>query len=142
MAMKKISEFVSATPTSEDKILFEHSGSGKSTTLSNLPISAQTQAALDTKVNTANVLTYEEIMSSTDLSGKIASAGALRRIASVFDFHVDGESLSLTILDSCLVVINGAGNNFYYIGIIFAHNALDMLISDGTYDSKGCRELT
>lgn len=30
MAIRKISEFVSAVPTSEDKILFEHNGSGKS----------------------------------------------------------------------------------------------------------------
>ena len=36
MAIKKISEFVSATPTSEDKILFEHKGAGKSATNSNV----------------------------------------------------------------------------------------------------------
>ena len=36
MAIKKISEFVSATPTSEDKILFEHNGAGKSATISDV----------------------------------------------------------------------------------------------------------
>ena len=36
MAIKKISEFVSATPTSEDKILFEHNGAGKSATFSDV----------------------------------------------------------------------------------------------------------
>ena len=36
MAIKKISEFVSATPTSEDKILFEHNKSGKSATISDV----------------------------------------------------------------------------------------------------------
>lgn len=36
MAIKKISEFVAATPTSEDKILFEHNGAGKSATISDV----------------------------------------------------------------------------------------------------------
>ena len=56
MAMKKISEFVSAIPTSADKILFEQNEKGKSTALADLPISTKTQTALDTKVNTSDVL--------------------------------------------------------------------------------------
>ena len=79
MAIKAISQFDAATPTSNDKILFEQNGEGKSTTLANLPISTKTQTALDTKVNTANVLTYEEIMKTTDLSGKVASASAFKK---------------------------------------------------------------
>lgn len=36
MAIKKISEFTSGTPTASDMILFEQSGAGKSTTVKNL----------------------------------------------------------------------------------------------------------
>lgn len=64
MAIKKISEFTSATPTASDMILFEQSGAGKSTKISNA-------------VNTCS-LTLEEIQATTDLTGKIASASALK----------------------------------------------------------------
>ena len=64
--VKKISDFPSVTPTANDKILVENGGTGKSTTIRNA-------------VNTCS-LTYEEIMASTDLSGKIASASALKRV--------------------------------------------------------------
>lgn len=63
MAIKTISQFDAATPTSNDKILFEQNGEGKSTTIGNA-------------VNTCS-LTLEEIQATTDLSGKIASASAL-----------------------------------------------------------------
>lgn len=78
MAIKTISQFDAATPASNDKILFEQNGEGKSATLAELPISTKTQTALDTKVNTANVLTLEEIQASTNLTGKIASADSLK----------------------------------------------------------------
>lgn len=64
MAIKKISEFTSTTPTASDKILIEQSGAGRSTTIGNA-------------VNTCS-LTYEQIQASTDLEGKVASAKALK----------------------------------------------------------------
>lgn len=64
MAIKKISEFVSAAPSSDSKILFEQNEKGKSCTIGDA-------------VNTC-ALTYEEIAASTDLSGKIASASAVK----------------------------------------------------------------
>lgn len=78
MAIKAISQFDAATPTSNDKILFEQNGEGKSTTLASLPISTKAQAALDAKVNTANVLTLEEIQATTNLTGKVASASSVK----------------------------------------------------------------
>ena len=63
MAIKAISQFDAATPTSNDKILFEQNGEGKSATIGNA-------------VNTCS-LTLKEIEAGTDLSGKIASASAL-----------------------------------------------------------------
>ena len=51
MAIKAISQFDAATPTSNDKILFEQNGEGKSTALADLPISTKAQAALNTKVS-------------------------------------------------------------------------------------------
>ena len=82
MAIKTISQFDAATPTSNDKILFEQNGEGKSTTLADLPVSTKTQTALNTKVNTANVLTLEEIQATTDLTGKVADAKSTREINS------------------------------------------------------------
>ena len=78
MAIKTISQFDAATPASNDKILFEQNGEGKSATLADLPVSTKTQTALNTKVNTADVLTIDQIMTSPDLSGKVASAESLK----------------------------------------------------------------
>lgn len=74
MAIKKISEFTSATPTASDKILFEQSGAGKNTTIGNA-------------VNTCS-LSYEEIMASTDLSGKVASASAVKNVRDLLETKV------------------------------------------------------
>ena len=64
--VNKISDFPSVTPTKNDKILIEQGGTGKSTTIGDA-------------VNTCS-LTYEEIMASTDLSGKVASASGLKSL--------------------------------------------------------------
>ena len=69
MAIKKISEFVSGTPASDSKILFEQNGKGKN-------------CSIGEAVNTCS-LSYDEIMDTTYLSGKVASAGALKTIGSV-----------------------------------------------------------
>ena len=72
MAIKKISEFVSGTPASDSKILFEQNGKGKN-------------CSIGEAVNTCS-LSYEEIMATNpvpDLTGKVASAGALKTIGSV-----------------------------------------------------------
>ena len=76
--VKKISDFPSVTPASSDKILIEQGGEGKSATLESLPIPTSVQNKLDTKVNYTDSLSYEEIMATTDLSGKVASASALQ----------------------------------------------------------------
>lgn len=62
MAIKKISEFTAGTPTDDDYILFEQNGAGKSAKFGDFS------------------LTFEEIMASTDLSGKVASASALKKL--------------------------------------------------------------
>ena len=64
--VKKISDFPNVTPTANDKLLIENGGTGKSTTIVNA-------------VNTCS-LTLEEIQASTDLTGKIASASALKKV--------------------------------------------------------------
>ena len=62
MAIKKISQFIGGTPTENDYILFEQNGAGKSAKFSDFSLS------------------YEAIMDSADLSGKVASAGALKTL--------------------------------------------------------------
>ena len=81
--VNKISDFPNAKPNSYDKILIEQGGQGKSTPLSSLPISASVNNSLKTKVNYSDSLSYEEIMATTDLTNKVASAGALKTIESV-----------------------------------------------------------
>ena len=66
MAIKAISQFDAATPTSNDKILFEQNGEGKSTTIGNA-------------VNTCS-LTLEEIQATTNLTGKVASASSVKAL--------------------------------------------------------------
>ena len=69
MAIRKISEFVAGTPTSDSKILFEQNEKGKS-------------CSIGDAVNTCS-LSYEEIMATNpepDLSGKVASAEAVKSI--------------------------------------------------------------
>ena len=67
--VNKISDFPSSTPTSSDKILIEQGGEGKSSTIANA-------------VNTCS-LTYEQIMAFADLTNKVASASALKYIATL-----------------------------------------------------------
>lgn len=122
--VKKISDFPNVTPTANDKILVENGGTGKSTTIKNA-------------VNTCS-LTYEEIMATTDLSGKVASASALKNIASRGFYHNDGESLSVVINSPCLIIIRGDGNTSYYIGMIARNGYSNILeiISSGSYGSN------
>lgn len=70
MAIKKISQFTAGTPTDDDYILFEQNGDGKSAKFGDFS------------------LTYEEIMATTDLSGKIASASSVKDISEVKIFTV------------------------------------------------------
>ena len=81
--VNKISDFPSVTPASSDKILIEQGGEGKSATLADLPIPTSVQSKLDTKVSYSDSLTYEEIMASTDLTNKVASASALKEMATL-----------------------------------------------------------
>ena len=78
MAIKAISQFDAATPTSNDKILFEQNGDGKSTTIGNA-------------VNTCS-LTLEEIQASTDLTNKIPKASAIVSIDNKFLKVLNGYS--------------------------------------------------
>ena len=119
MAIKAISQFDAATPTSNDKILFEQNGEGKSATLAELPIPTKTQTALDAKVNKTDSLTYEEIMASTDLAGKIASAGALKKAAIRETLYMN-------------MTVDSAGN-IYFGDISTATNMILSIVSPQKY---------
>ena len=142
MAIKAISQFDAATPTSNDKILFEQNGEGKSTALSDLPVSRKTQDALNTKVNTANVLTYEEIMATTDLTGKVASANAIKKISikekyfsnyttdSAGNIYIEMDTANYFVLSAatsqqyiCNIAIYGDGSK-YYVKVFDSNGAL------------------
>ena len=94
MAIKAISQFDAAIPTSNDKILFEQNGEGKSCNIGDA-------------VNTCS-LTYEEIMATTtNLSGKIASASVLKTLsdnlsgfAVLKSFHAHGSNFNIDDLSN------------------------------------------
>lgn len=106
MAIKKISEFVSATPSSDSKILFEQNDKGKSCTIGDA-------------VNTCS-LSYGEIAVSTDLSGKIASASAVKESSIVPNYSASNR-ISVTELTTVggtwtapsngIILINAVKNN-------------------------------
>ena len=50
------------------------------TTDTHYPSENLVKSALDTKVNTADVLTAEEILATTDLTGKVASASSVKSL--------------------------------------------------------------
>ena len=77
--VKKISDFPNVTPTANDKLLVENGGTGKSTTIVNA-------------VNTCS-LTLEEIQASTDLTGKIVSASALKDYI-IYEEHTVSASIT------------------------------------------------
>ena len=83
MAIKKISEFVSGTPASDSKILFEQNGKGKN-------------CSIGEAVNTCS-LSYEEIMDTTDLTNKVASASAVKDTCIVPNYS-DSNSIVVTEL--------------------------------------------
>ena len=118
MAIKAISQFDAATPTSNDKILFEQNGEGKSTTIGNA-------------VNTCS-LTLEEIQAPTDLTGKIASADALKKIIikerhfsnyaadSAGNIYIEMNTTNYFVLSAvtsqqyiCNIAIYGDGSKYY-----------------------------
>lgn len=82
--VKKISGFPNVIPTANDKILVENGGTGKSATIKDA-------------VNTCS-LTLEEMQATTDLTGKIASASALKT--------VDGYLGNLKIVCQQNVIVN------------------------------------
>ena len=90
MAIKAISQFDAATPNGNDYILFEQNGEGKSAKFSDFS------------------LTYEKIMASTNLSGKVASAITIKNIGinKIFIFNKEITD------DSSLLVIE-AGDSTY-----------------------------
>lgn len=78
MAIKTISQFDAAAPTDNDYILFEQNGEGKHATIGD--------------VVSACSLSYEEIMASTDLSGKVASASVIKtldanKLSVIYKYH-------------------------------------------------------
>lgn len=103
MAIKTISQFEAAAPTSNDKILFEQNGEGKSATIGDA-------------VNTCS-LTYEEIMASTDLLGKVSSASALKHLkpTTIEKTHWSYPSKSFVKQTDCEVTI--PANSIYGIRV-------------------------
>lgn len=109
MAIKKISEFVSASPTSADKILFEQNNKGKS-------------CSIEEAVNTCS-LTYGEIINSTDLSGKIASASSiayLRDLQGIKPISLVPAIHTVTLTDMVtlqgIIFVTGAINRNFGVG--------------------------
>lgn len=102
MAIKTISQFDAAIPASDDKILFEQNGEGKS-------------ASIEDIVNTCS-LTYEEITATNpvpDLTNKVASAGALNNTMLKGNFTIIGTSTTMKTEE--VITLSQPITNFKYI---------------------------
>ena len=78
------------------------------TTDAHYPSEKLVKSALDTKVNTTDVLTFEKIQAATDLSGKVASADTIKNIG------IDKTFIFLKpITDDSNLIIIGAGPDTY-----------------------------
>lgn len=128
MAIKTISQFDAATPASNDKILFEQNGEGKSTTLADLPVSTKTQTALNTKLDTANVLTPEEFMAATTFTGKVADASITKDLNNnKYNFYTadsaedlrDMSGVGVTLVNESTGIMAYIIFNVYWIAIRF-----------------------
>lgn len=101
------------------------------TTDTNYPSEKLVKSALDTKVNTSDALTYEEIMASNpvpDLSGKVTSASALKSLSN--------ESYGSSSLRSYLPF--GAGVNIDDIGN-YPRGKMILCYSLFTYTTTGAK---
>ena len=91
--VNKISDFPNVTPTASDKLLVENGGTGKSTTIVNA-------------VNTCS-LTLEQIQASTNLTGKIADASALKTTYQLISSIFVNNGRQLTSSDNMNTITEG-----------------------------------
>ena len=93
-----------------------------------------------------DVLTYEEIQASTDLSGKIASASSVREAVRTFGYAYQGTVKTITLTpNKPYLVIVGIANGSGYCGLYYvSFNKLIPIVSNNgkvTYD-EGTRTLS
>ena len=86
--------------------------------------------ALSEKVNTFDVLTLSSIRDSTDLTGKVPSAGAIRDTLTVSNYHNNGENVTIKIPPNFIIILAGDGNDNCYLGMIAGY-VLETIVSVG-----------
>ena len=137
--VNKISDFPNVIPASSDKILIEQGGNGKSATIANV-------------VNTCS-LSYEEIMASTDLTNKVASASALKGLATLDLLWTNAspssifvnQTLSLDLSKYKAVIIQAIWQSSWIIDSIsilqFMCNKNEHFILSGGLNTNGMRKV-
>lgn len=132
--VKKISGFPNVTPMANDKILVENGGTGKSTTIKNA-------------VNTCS-LTLEEIQATTDLTGKVASASALKRVNNRLItvslhcqngiFPIGNNPAPYEHVQKCCVSRNVNNGSFYALWYNYGTKAFEVgVVLSGSHPSNG-----
>ena len=128
MAIKTISQFPSGIPADNDYILFEQNGEGKSAKFSDFSLS------------------YEEIMATTDLSGKVASASALK-VASqtigvpdyskavLIDNTLTSVNFNYTAPSNGIIVVSGYGTSQQTSYIVLVNRSVTIR-QQGTADES------
>ena len=86
--------------------------------------------ALNKKVNTSDVLTLSSIRDSTDLTGKVPSAGAIRDTLTVSNYHNNGENVTIKVPPNFVIIITGDGNDNCYLGMTAGY-VLKAIVSVG-----------
>lgn len=85
---------------------------------------------LDKKVNTTDVISLKEIQAGTDLTGKVASAEAVRDSLSVSSYHNDGESIVIKIPPNFVIIITADGSDNHYLELVAGY-VLTTIVSKG-----------
>ena len=91
--------------------------------------------ALNKKVNTSDVLTLSSIRDSTDLTGKVPSAEAIRDTLTISNYHNEGERITIKIPPNFVIILAGDGNDSCYLRMIAGY-VLETIVSVG-YTSAG-----
>lgn len=89
---------------------------------------------INSKVSKSDILSYQDILASANLTDKTVSAKSFRDSRVYCGYHSDEDPISLNIPAPCLIFLDGQGNGHYYIGSAFS--IVDTIISDNHYDSN------
>lgn len=93
-------------------------------------VATEIVSALNGKVNTSDALTLSGIRDSMDLTGKVASAEAVRDTLTVSSYHNEGDRITIKIPPNFIIILAGDGSDSCYLGMVAGY-VLETIVSVG-----------